>query len=101
MKYIKTTFEAISTAQSIAFAPLLFLTPIALRAFGNSKLVNKRSEDGLTLQKTHAKINVTTYSTKVLLKTILDIGLVIRNDDKVSMEPIQAFQLNHLRIINL
>ena len=90
----KTAFEAISAAQFIAFAPLLFQASKALRDLGILKLVSEHGEDGLTLQEIYPKVNLTEYGTRVLLEAGLGIGLVIRNDEKYTITKTGHFILN-------
>jgi ubiquinone/menaquinone biosynthesis C-methylase UbiE len=90
----KTAFEAISAAQFIAFAPLLFQASKALRDLGILKLVSEHGEDGLTLQEIYPKVNLTEYGTRVLLEAGLGIGLVIRNDEKYTITKTGHFILH-------
>lgn len=90
----KTAFEAISAAQFIAFAPILFQASKALRDFGILEAVSKSGEEGLTLQEIYPRVNLSEYGARVLLEAGLGIGLVLRNNDKYTLTKTGHFILN-------
>ncbi len=93
-KDTKTAFEAISYAQFISFAPILFQASKALRDLGILKLVSENSTTGISLSDIHSKLDLTEYGTRVLLEAGLGIGLLIRNDDLYCITKTGLFILN-------
>lgn len=93
-KDTKTAFEAISYAQFIAFAPILFQASKALRDLGILKLVSENSTTGISLSDIHSKLDLTEYGTRVLLEAGLGIGLLIRNDNLYCITKTGLFILN-------
>lgn len=90
----KTAFEAISHAQFIAFAPILFQASKALRDFGILELISKSGEEGLTLQQIYPQVNLSEYGARVLVEAGLGIGLLIRKEGKYSITKTGLFILN-------
>lgn len=90
----KTAFEAVSQAQFIAFAPILFQATKALRDLGILAIVSKSGEEGITLQEVVPKTNLSEYSTRVLLEAGLGIGLLICKNDKYIITKTGVFILN-------
>lgn len=90
----KTAFEAISSAQFIAFAPILFQASKALRDFGILEAVSKSGEEGITLQEIYPQVKLSEYGARVLLEAGLGIGLLLRNNDKYTITKTGHFILN-------
>lgn len=90
----KTAFEAISHAQFIAFAPILFQATKALRDFGILELISKSGEEGLGLEEIYPKVNLSKYGARVLLEAGLGIGLLIRKENKYIITKTGMFILN-------
>ncbi len=90
----KTAFEAISHAQFIAFAPILFQASKALRDLGILELIGKTGDDGLTLEEIYPQVKLSKYGARVLLEAGLGIGLLIRKDEKYSITKTGLFILN-------
>ena len=90
----KTAFDAISHAQFIAFAPILFQASKALRDFGILDLVSKTGDEGLTLQEIYPQVKLSEYGARVLLEAGLGIGLLIRKEDKYIITKTGLFILN-------
>ena len=90
----KTAFEAISSAQFIAFAPILFQASKALRDFGILDVVSKSGEEGVTLQDIYPQVKLSEYGARILLEAGLGIGLLLRNDDKYTITKTGHFILN-------
>lgn len=90
----KSAFEAISYAQFIAFAPILFQASKALRDLGILELVSSTGDDGIELEKIHSKLNITEYGARVLLEAGLGIGLLIKKDNKYIITKTGLFILN-------
>ena len=81
----KTAFEAVSYAQFIAFAPILFQASKALRDFGILEIISQNTESGLTLEEIYPKVNLSEYGARVLLEAGLGIGLVIKKENKYAI----------------
>ncbi|MFO0321838.1 MAG: methyltransferase [Bacteroidota bacterium] len=93
-KDAKTAFEAITQAQYIAFAPVIFQATKALRDLEILKLIEASGEVGITLQDINAKLKLSEYAIRVLLEAGLGIGLLIKNDEKYSITKTGLFILN-------
>ena len=90
----KTAFEAVSYAQFIAFAPILFQASKALRDFGILEIISQNTESGLTLEEIYPKVNLSEYGARVLLEAGLGIGLVIKKENKYLITKTGIFILN-------
>jgi ubiquinone/menaquinone biosynthesis C-methylase UbiE len=90
----KTAFEAISQAQQIAFAPIVFQATKALRDLGILKLVEDSGFEGVLLEDVFPKLNLSEYGVRVLLEAGLGIGLVIKNNNKYTITKTGNFILN-------
>ena len=90
----KTAFEAVSYAQFIAFAPILFQASKALRDFGILEIISQNTESGLTLEEIYPKVNLSEYGARVLLEAGLGIGLVIKKENKYFITKTGVFILN-------
>ena len=93
-KDTKSAFEAITTAQFIAFAPIVFQATKSLRDLGILTMVEASSIHGVTLEEIHTKLKLSEYGVRVLLEAGLGIGLVIKNDDKYTITKTGLFILN-------
>lgn len=93
-KDTKSAFEAISVAQFIAFAPIVFQASKSLRDLGILEMVEKAGHTGVTLQEIYSKLNLSEYGARVLLEAGLGIGLLIKNDEKYSITKTGNFILN-------
>ncbi|MDF2449710.1 MAG: SAM-dependent methyltransferase [Bacteroidota bacterium] len=89
-----SAFEAISNAQFIAFAPIVFQATKSLRDLGILAMVESSGEKGVTLAELYPKLNLTEYGVRVLLEAGLGIGLVIKNGDNYSITKTGLFILN-------
>lgn len=93
-KDTKSAFEAITNAQFIAFAPIVFQATKSLRDLGILALVEKAGINGITLEEVYTQLNLSEYGARVLLESGLGIGLVIKNDDKYTITKTGNFILN-------
>lgn len=93
-KDTKSAFEAISAAQFIAFAPIVFQASKSLRDLGILEIVKDSGKEGITLQDIHSKLSLTEYGVRVLLEAGLGIGLVIKNEEKYTITKTGLFILN-------
>lgn len=93
-KDTKSAFEAISAAQFIAFAPIVFQASKSLRDLGILEAVSKSGEEGITIEEIQKDLGLTEYGVRVLLEAGLGIGLVIRNEGKYTITKTGVFILN-------
>lgn len=90
----KTAFEAISHAQFIAFAPILFQATKALRDLGILNLIEDSGVNGIELEEIYTKLKLSEYGVRVLVEAGLGIGLLTKNDEKYSLTKTGVFILN-------
>jgi ubiquinone/menaquinone biosynthesis C-methylase UbiE len=90
----KTAFEAISFAQFIAFAPIVFQASKSLRDLGILQKIQTTGTSGASLEEIHTELKLTEYGVRVLLEAGLGIGLVIKNDEKYALTKTGVFILN-------
>jgi ubiquinone/menaquinone biosynthesis C-methylase UbiE len=81
----KTAYEALSEAQRIAFAPIVFQTCRVLRNSGALDLIQHSGPAGMTLDEVAAGIRLPRYGIKVLLESGLGIGLFTLNDGRFAL----------------
>ena len=93
-KDTKSAFEAITAAQFIAFAPIVFQATKSLRDLGILAMVEESSVNGVTLKEIYTKLKLSEYGARVLLEAGLGIGLVIKNEDKYTITKTGLFILN-------
>ncbi len=93
-KDTKSAFEAITNAQFIAFAPIVFQATKSLRDLGILAMVEDSGVNGVSLEEIYTKLNLSEYGVRVLLEAGLGIGLVIKNDEKYTITKTGLFILN-------
>lgn len=93
-KDTKSAFEAISMAQFIAFAPIVFQASKSLRDLGILELVSQSGEEGRSLEEIYTQLNLSEYGARVLVEAGLGIGLLIKNNDKYIITKTGLFILN-------
>lgn len=81
----KTAYEALSEAQRIAFAPIVFQACRILRDSGVLERVQQSGHAGMTLDEVAAKTDLPRYGIKVLLESGLGIGLFCLNDGRFTL----------------
>ena len=81
----KTAYEALSEAQRIAFAPIVFQACRVLRNSGVLELIRRSGSAGMTLGEAAAGIDLPRYGIKVLLESGLGIGLFTLNDSRFAL----------------
>jgi ubiquinone/menaquinone biosynthesis C-methylase UbiE len=81
----KTAYEALSEAQRIAFAPIVFQACRVLRDSGVLERVQHSGAAGTTLDEAAAAIELPRYGIKVLLESGLGIGLFTLNDGRYAL----------------
>jgi hypothetical protein len=90
----KTAFDAISSAQLIAFAPIVFQAAKSLRDLGILSKIEASSTTGLTLEEIYAPLNLSEYGARVLLEAGLGIGLLVKNNNRYTITKTGLFILN-------
>ena len=78
-KYTQDNIKAINAkfeAQKIAFAPVTFQAARALLELGILKIISDSKENGITIEQTAKKANVSVYGVKVLLEIALGMNIV-------------------------
>lgn len=81
----KTAYEALSEAQRIAFAPIVFQACRVLRDSGVLERVQQSGDAGMTLDEVAARTELPRYGIKVLLESGLGIGLFCLNDGRFTL----------------
>jgi len=89
----KTAYEAISEAQRIAFAPIVFQVCRVLRNIGMLELVEHSGSAGMTLDEAAAGIDLPRYGIKVLLESGLGIGLFYCDDGRFALTKLGYYML--------
>lgn len=89
----KRAHEALSEAQRIAFAPIVFQACRALRNFGILELIRHTGSAGVTLNEVAAKIDLPRYGIKILLESGLGIGLFYLDDSRYLLTKLGHFML--------
>ncbi|WP_426415344.1 methyltransferase [Aestuariirhabdus sp. LZHN29] len=72
----KSALQAISDAQRIAFAPIIFQATVALRELGVLACLDSKRRSGATADEVAEECAISLYGAKVLLDASLSIGLV-------------------------
>ena len=86
--------EAISRAQKIAYAPIMFQASRLLCELGILKLIEDSGNEGLTVKKLAQESKLTPYGIDVLLSMGLSAGLVCKNNDHFTITKTGHFLLN-------
>ena len=89
----KSAYEALSEAQRIAFAPMVFQACRVLRNSGVLELVQHSGSAGVTLDEAAAGIDLPRYGIKVLLESGLGIGLFTINDGRFALTKLGFYML--------
>jgi len=76
----KSAIQAMSEAQRIAFAPVVFQVARTIRDNGLLSILNK-SSDGKSLEELVEMSEISHYGVRVLMEASLGIGLVTKGDD--------------------
>ncbi len=86
--------EAISEAQKIAYAPIMFQASRLLCKFGILRLIEESGDDGLPLDAIAKQTGLSEYGIDVLLSMGLSARLVYKKDDHFVISKIGYFLLN-------
>jgi len=92
-KDAKTAYEAISEAQRIAFAPIVFQACRVLRNSGVLELIQQSGAAGMSLNEVAAGIALPRYGIKVLLEAGAGIGLFCLNEGRFALTKLGYFML--------
>ncbi|HET9403895.1 MAG TPA: class I SAM-dependent methyltransferase [Burkholderiales bacterium] len=90
----RTAYDALSEAQRIAFAPIVFQACRVLRNSGVLELVRQSGAAGLSLNEVAAGIGLPRYGIKVLLESGAGIGLFCLNDGRYALTKLGYFMLS-------
>jgi ubiquinone/menaquinone biosynthesis C-methylase UbiE len=90
----KTAYQALSEAQRIAFAPIVFQACRVLRESGILERVERAGSSGMTLAETAASIRLPRYGIKVLLEAGLGIGLLYLSENRYVLTRLGHFMLH-------
>jgi ubiquinone/menaquinone biosynthesis C-methylase UbiE len=98
----QSAFDAKTTAQWIAFGPVIFQAARVLRNSGILKLIEDSGHTGITNDEIAEKVNLSNYGVRVLLESGLGMGLVLVNDKKYTLGKTGYFILHDpLTITNM
>ena len=89
----RTAYEALSEAQRIAFAPMVFQACRILRDSGILEKVHASAASGMTLDEVAAAVALPRYGVKVLLESGLGSGLFRFNADRYAVTKLGYFML--------
>ena len=89
----KTAYEALSEAQRIAFAPIVFQACRVLRDSGVLDLVQRSGCAGTTLDEAADAVDLPRYGIKVLLESGLGIGLFCLNEGRFTLTKLGLYIL--------
>ena len=102
VKEKQSAFDAKTTAQWIAFGPVIFQAARVLRNSGILKLIEDSGHTGLTNEEIAEKVKLSNYGVRVLLESGLGMGLVLVNDKKYTLGKTGYFILHDpLTITNM
>jgi ubiquinone/menaquinone biosynthesis C-methylase UbiE len=90
----RTAYEALSEAQRIAFAPIVFQACRVLRDSGVLERVERSGSAGMSMNEVAAAIRLPRYGIKVLLESGLGIGLFYLNDHRFVLTKLGHFVLH-------
>jgi ubiquinone/menaquinone biosynthesis C-methylase UbiE len=90
----RTAYEALSEAQRIAFAPIVFQACRVMRDAGVLQRVEQGGGAGLTVAEVAAGVELPPYGIKVLLESGLGIGLFTLRDDRYALTKLGHFVLH-------
>jgi len=76
-----TAYEAISEAQKIAYAPLIFQAARTMRDLGILEVLDNHKDQGLTAEDIAASLDISVYGVETLIESGLSSGIVEQNDD--------------------
>ena len=76
-----SAYDAISEAQKIAYAPLVFQAVRVMRDLGILEQLDQNSDAGVSARNIAEKLNISLYGVETLLESGLSSGVVEKSDD--------------------
>lgn len=89
-----SALEAITEAQKIAFAPILFQAVWALRELGILSELDKAGSGGITISSLAERLDLSEYGIRVLLDMGLSGKVILQENDKYFLSKTGHFLLN-------
>lgn len=89
-----TALEAITEAQKLAFAPILFQNTLILRDSGILALLDKAGKTGCSLEQITQKIDLSEYAIQLLLDVGLSSHIIYQTEDNYILGKIGYFLLH-------
>lgn len=89
-----SALEAITEAQRISFAPMLFQTALCLRRFGILDFLDQQNKQGATLSEIVAAVDKSEYAVSVLLDMGLSGRIVTQKDDQYFLAKVGYYLLH-------
>ena len=90
----RTAYEALSEAQRIAFAPIVFQACRVMRNAGVLQRVEQGGAAGMNFAEVAAGVDLPSYGIKVLLESGLGIGVFRLNDDRFTLTKLGHYLLH-------
>ena len=98
----KSAIQAMFDAQKIAFGPIVFQAAKAMYELGILAMISTTKDKGITVEEIAHKLDLNSYSIKVLLELGLSAEIVLLEDDRFSISKTGHFLLNNkLTQVNL
>ena len=89
-----SAFDAITEAQKIAFAPVVFQAALCLRDYGILAFLDSKNKDGATLDEVIAHVSLNDYAVELLLDVGLSGQLITKKEQRFHLGKIGNFILN-------
>ena len=89
-----SALEAITEAQKISFAPVLFQVAVCLRDFGMLAVLDQAGKDGYNAQNISEKCHLNQYAVDILLDAALCGHIVYQKEDKFFLGKIGHYLLH-------
>ncbi|WP_366939990.1 class I SAM-dependent methyltransferase [uncultured Gilliamella sp.] len=93
-KEIYTALEAITEAQKIAFAPILFQAIIAMKNHGILSHIDQAGKNGINLDDLTKKVSLSSYAIELLLDVALSMRVIYQQDSNYVLGKIGHFLLH-------
>ena len=93
-KEIYTALEAVTEAQKIAFAPILFQAIIAMKNHGILSQIDQAGKNGINLDDLTKKVSLSSYAIELLLDVALSIRVIYQQDSNYILGKIGHFLLH-------
>ena len=91
----KSAIQAMYDAQKIAFGPIVFQAAKAMYDLGILAVISTTKDKGITVEEIAHKLDLNSYSIKVLLELGLSAEIVLLEDDRYSISKTGHFLLNN------